>query len=133
MFEILDPIILPGKISETPLLIDSMPEISSGKDVPIPTINTPITNEGSFSHEPIISADFVKKFAEISKAANEAMKIKRFMSMRINKLFFERDSKGCANIGLTFNIDFSTHLIDVIVHQIQPYSLAVNMFMEFCM
>lgn len=51
-FEIFAPIILPGKISDTPWLTDKTPDINSGREVPIPTMKMPITNEGSESHLP---------------------------------------------------------------------------------
>jgi hypothetical protein len=75
MFEILAPIIFPDSISDELFLTDIIPEINSGSEVPIPTIKTPTTNEGSLKNLPRVSADWVKNLAAINNASNENIKI----------------------------------------------------------
>jgi hypothetical protein len=76
IFEIFAPIIFPDNISEDCLLTEIIPEMSSGKEVPIPTIKTPITKVGNPKNLPIVSADFVKNLAESKSANSASMKIK---------------------------------------------------------
>lgn len=64
MLEMFAPITFPAKISEEPLFTEIIPEINSGKDVPIPTIKTPMTKLGKLKYFPIVSADFVKNLAD---------------------------------------------------------------------
>jgi hypothetical protein len=50
--------------------------MSSGKEVPIPTIKTPITNDGNPKNAPIVTADFVKNFAESKSPRRASINIK---------------------------------------------------------
>lgn len=74
IFEILAPIILPVNISEDDFLTEITPEISSGNDVPMPTMKTPITKVGKLKYVPIFSAEVVKILAEKSSEDNAIIK-----------------------------------------------------------
>ena len=76
IFEIFAPMILPTKISEDCFCTEMIPEISSGNEVPIPTINTPITKVGKPKYVPIVSADLVKNFAENKSPKSASINIK---------------------------------------------------------
>jgi hypothetical protein len=51
-----------------------IPDISSGSEVPIPTINTPITKVGKPKYFPIVSAAIVKYFAASKSPESAAIK-----------------------------------------------------------
>ena len=74
----LAPMIFPETISEAPFVTDNTPETNSGKEVPIPTIKTPMTKGGNLSHLPMLSAELVKKFAEVRSNAKAPIKISKF-------------------------------------------------------
>ncbi len=74
MFEILAPMMFPDKISDASFLTAMIPDISSGSEVPIPTINTPITKVGKPKYFPIVSAAIVKYFAASKSPESAAIK-----------------------------------------------------------
>lgn len=57
---IFEPKTLPITISEAPFVTAIIDEISSGREVPTPTITTPVINEDILKESPIFSAAPVK-------------------------------------------------------------------------
>ena len=76
IFEIFAPIIFPDNISEDWFFTEIIPEMSSGKEVPIPIIKTPITKVGNPKYAPIVTADFVKNLAESKSPERASINIK---------------------------------------------------------
>jgi hypothetical protein len=76
ILEIFAPIIFPDNISDDWFFTEIIPEINSGSDVPIPTIKTPTTNDGSFKYFPKFSAADVKNLAAVKSTRRAIMNMK---------------------------------------------------------
>jgi len=71
IFAIFDPMAFAATISGAPCNMAEIPEISSGNEVPRPTITTPTTNGERPAAKPIFSEDPSRKSAPLTNTNNE--------------------------------------------------------------